>query len=165
MVAHKFILDFTDHIRKPIDLNMKYLVGHVHCELEGDGQICKHLAETGYERTLGARSLKRVIEEHVEAQLVDKYLRQDDEITESTNEGPLQKYTIRLDSKTTRGAVNQIAIVGNGETVSKVQETPQHQLRPKLAVRKSTKGKGHQSSDYEASFPDLPSSGSALREE
>ncbi len=98
VVAHKFILDFVDKMRRPIDLLSNRLIGHVHLALQNDGKIAAHLAEMGYEEALGARSLQRIVQQQVHVKLADSYVEGDDEITEGTNEGPLQKYTVRLNA-------------------------------------------------------------------
>lgn len=98
VVAHKFILDFADKLRQPIDLLANRLVGHVYLALQNDGQIAAHLAEVGYEEALGARSLQRVVQQMVHVRVAERYVEGDEEITEGTNKGPLQRYMLRLDA-------------------------------------------------------------------
>lgn len=97
VVAHKFILDFTDKLRLPIDLLANRLVGHVYLRLQNDGQIAARLAEVGYEEALGARSLQRVVQLMVQVRVAERYVEGDEEIVEGTNEGPLQRFGVRLE--------------------------------------------------------------------
>ena len=156
VIVHKFLLDFADHIRKPIDLSAKNLIGHIHCDLQRDGEICKHIAEIGYERTFGARSLKRVVDEaSVEVQLVENYLRADDEITEAINQGPLQKYTVRLDKSSMSGKSCRIGVARNGETALKTRGlSPPQWLGPRTALGQAVKEHDHRSENDESGHHD-----------
>ena len=96
VVTHKFILDFVDKMRQPIDLIAKRFVGHIHLHIQNDSQIAAHLAGIGYEPDLGARSLQRMVQQQIHVKLADEYVEGDDEVTEGRNEGPLQKYGVHL---------------------------------------------------------------------
>ncbi|KAI9709612.1 MAG: hypothetical protein M1812_007660 [Candelaria pacifica] len=109
VVVHKFILDFRDNIRRPIDLLENRLVGHIHLELGiQDGKISSWLAEMGYEEALGARSLQRVVQQLVHSKLADRYLEGDEVITEFVNDGGLQVYRIKLIKG--EGAVEELVV-------------------------------------------------------
>ena len=94
--AHKCILNTFDNLRQPIDLQKTRFIGHIHLNLTNDSSITKYIAETSYDIALGARSLEHAVERLIEAQLVQKYVQSDNEITEETNNGPLQKFTLQL---------------------------------------------------------------------
>ncbi len=96
-VVHKFILDFVDAMRLPVDLLSNRLIGHIHLDLGAqDGKIASWLAEKGYEEALGARSLQRVVQQLIHSRLADRYVEGDEEITEEVNEGGLQGYAVKL---------------------------------------------------------------------
>lgn len=96
VVTHKFIVDFGDKMRQPIDLAAKRLIGHIHLHVHNDGQLSRHLAEMGYDENLGARSLQHVLEQQIYAKLTANYLENEVEVTGQTKNGPLQKYVVHL---------------------------------------------------------------------
>ena len=108
VVAHKFILDFADKLRLPIDLLANRLVGHVYLALQNDGQVAEYLAEVGYEEALGARSLQRVVQRLVHVRVAERYVEGDEEIVEEANRGPLMKYLLRLDVG--EGGVGEVVV-------------------------------------------------------
>ncbi|KAL9122673.1 MAG: hypothetical protein Q9187_000770 [Circinaria calcarea] len=96
VVASKFMLDFARLLRGPIDLEKKRFIGHLELQFENDTEVARFLAETGYERGLGARSLARVVEQLIETPLAYEYVQGNDEITMEMNDGPLQRYTVKV---------------------------------------------------------------------
>ncbi|KAF2874883.1 P-loop containing nucleoside triphosphate hydrolase protein [Massariosphaeria phaeospora] len=97
VVAHKFLLKFSDKICKNIDLRpeVKRHMGHCVLSVQDDGKLCKFMAESGYDRTSGARGLKR---EAVKIQGLTRtsYNAVEGEVTEELNNGPLQKFEAKL---------------------------------------------------------------------
>lgn len=135
VVTHKFLLDFADEMRQPIDLDAKRLLGHIHVHIHNDGQLSEHLAEMGYEEELGARSLHRVVEEQVQGRLVERHLEGDTEITTETNKGPLQKYGVYL--QVIGGKGKEIVVNNEGFTPvkQKVEEVIEHPVTCATAAR------------------------------
>ena len=68
----------------------------VELRFENEAEIAKLVAEIGYQRELGARSLARVVEQSIETLLADEYVQGNDEITMKTNDGPMQIYIVRV---------------------------------------------------------------------
>ncbi|KAK3708412.1 hypothetical protein LTR37_011508 [Vermiconidia calcicola] len=63
VVAHKFLLEIQDEARLPICTRKPELrlVGHAHFNIVGDGVLCQHVAEVGYVKELGARSIRNAV--------------------------------------------------------------------------------------------------------
>ncbi|KAI1414197.1 P-loop containing nucleoside triphosphate hydrolase protein [Hypoxylon sp. FL1857] len=86
VVAHKFILELCENVRKPIRLSEtqnEQLLGNVRLHIHRDGAICRALANSEYHPNLGARSLHTAVKHEVEAKLLESYLQEDEEIQEN----------------------------------------------------------------------------------
>ena len=84
MVAHKYLLELGEDVRSPVSLapgQDERLVGNVRLRIRRDASVCRSLAEDGYHRDLGARSLVTAVSS-VRELLVDSYLEVEEEITE-----------------------------------------------------------------------------------
>ncbi|KAF1996576.1 P-loop containing nucleoside triphosphate hydrolase protein [Amniculicola lignicola CBS 123094] len=85
VVAHKYILELAHRIRAPVSLSPgpdERLLGNVYLKVRRDATVCKALAEEGYDRDLGARSLINAVKTEVEIAVVESYLEVDREIEE-----------------------------------------------------------------------------------
>jgi hypothetical protein len=98
VIAHSFIQRYGERIRKPVDISQKELIGHIHLDIEDDGQVCAELAKKGYIPKLGARMLARVVENEVSFRLASAYQDSDVEVFEEMNLGPLKRFTVKLES-------------------------------------------------------------------
>ncbi|CAK3802369.1 P-loop containing nucleoside triphosphate hydrolase [Lecanosticta acicola] len=96
VVAHKFILNLQDRIRKPIDLKQPVCryIGHSILRVVDDGRLCQKVAE-GYVQALGARSLKREVTK-VEKKFLKEYSKVDEVVTEASNQGKFERYIAQL---------------------------------------------------------------------
>lgn len=126
VIAHKYILALQRQVRTPINLSTPQMLGNVELTIDGDGKVCKYIAQTGYDVMFGARSLDRSVGEMVRAELVRKYLDVDDEVTESMNDGDAAQYVVQLREMDGVGkeicviALAGKSIVGKDESVSVV---------------------------------------------
>jgi hypothetical protein len=95
-MTHKFLLRFASNIRQPIDFRpaVNRLIGHCRLSLVEDGKICTIMTENFYNEDLGAQSLANAVKD-VEHDFTEEYNQLDEEITEDTNSGPLQCFTVR----------------------------------------------------------------------
>ena len=111
-------------MRQPIDLVAKRFVGHIHPHIQNDIQLSTHLAKTGYEPDLGARSLQSIVQQHVHAKPADKYVEGDVEMTEETNKGPLQKYGVHLQAT----EEDEMDVVVNNEGFTSVMKKGEEEI-------------------------------------
>jgi hypothetical protein len=84
VVAHKYLLELGQDVRNPVNLTPGHderLVGNVRLRIRRDASVCRNLAEDGYHRDLGARSLITAVSS-VRELLIDSYLAVDELITE-----------------------------------------------------------------------------------
>ena len=84
-MAHKYILELTQKVRKKINLSFgpeEQLLGNVYLRVRRDGSVCKLLAAEGYDEDLGARSLIVTVKSVVEDAVVEAYLEVNEEIVE-----------------------------------------------------------------------------------
>ncbi|KAF2106703.1 P-loop containing nucleoside triphosphate hydrolase protein [Lophiotrema nucula] len=97
VIIHKFILNFGSEIRQPIDLQSKppKHVGHCALHIVDDGKVCAAMTEQFYHKDLGGRSLSDAAKD-IKQKVYDEYVAEEDEVTEDTNSGPLQRFSIRL---------------------------------------------------------------------
>lgn len=85
MVVHKYLLEFGQKIRAPINLSAgpnEQLLGNVRLRIRRDASVCGVLAGAEYHADLGARSLIAAVKS-VEEILVDTYLDVNEEIAET----------------------------------------------------------------------------------
>ena len=113
VIVHKFLLNLRDDLRQPINLKEKKMVGHSDLWIQKDGQLCTSLAQNWYDIDIGARSLLRGVEQDVEVPLAERYCMSDTKVSEETNKGPLQKYTVQLWSMEDGPA--KISVIQNGD--------------------------------------------------
>ena len=84
-MAHKYVLELTQKVRKKINLSFgpeEQLLGNVYLRVRRDGSVCKLLAAEGYDEDLGARSLIVTVKSVVEDAVVETYLEVNEEIVE-----------------------------------------------------------------------------------
>lgn len=126
VIAHKYILALQHQVRAPINLSTPQMLGNIALAVDGDGKVCKYIAQVGYDVMFGARSLDRMVGETVRAELVRRYLDVDEEVTESMNDGDATQYVVQL--REVDGVGKEISVVavaekttvtvGTGEDVS-----------------------------------------------
>ncbi|KAF2090205.1 P-loop containing nucleoside triphosphate hydrolase protein [Saccharata proteae CBS 121410] len=115
VVAHKQMLELFDTARRPIDTHSDnpYYIGHCHLDYRHPTDIARLMAKRFYSVELGARGLW-VGKDELKRKLWMEYTRTDQEVTESTNEGPLHGYICELDPGD--DGSEQITITRKGET-------------------------------------------------
>ena len=95
-VAHKYVMATSDKLHKPVD-EQTLQVGHVHLNVEEDGAMCKHIADSTYDLHTGARSLRRGVHECIAMPVTELYLDTPGEISPAEmNVQPMPQYTARL---------------------------------------------------------------------
>ena len=100
VTTYKFMMGLAKEVREPVNIVDKRFAGHSHLEYIGDGQIAMHLAKTGYFTELGARSLALAVDNRIRLALADQYLAGEEGFKNEINDGPLQKFTVRLSGAT-----------------------------------------------------------------
>ncbi|KAI4957749.1 hypothetical protein J4E86_004888 [Alternaria arbusti] len=97
VITHKFLLDDAAKVRKNIDLRPEVLrhMGHCHISYQDDGKLCGHLAKRGYRDKSGARGLRNEAQD-VQILARKTYNALPGLVTESMNEGPLEKLEVKL---------------------------------------------------------------------
>ena len=98
-MAHKYILELTQKVRKKINLSFgpeEQLLGNVYLRVRRDGSVCKLLAAEGYDEDLGARSLIVTVKSIVEDAVVEAYLEVNEEIVEDQK---LTEFVVDITSK------------------------------------------------------------------
>jgi ATP-dependent Clp protease ATP-binding subunit ClpB len=115
VVAHKFLLALQGKARLPINLKVTppRFVGHCHVNILDDGKLCQRLAKACYTQQQGARSINNTVDK-IRQKLVAKYLETDAEVTEASNKGPLEKYTVQLHPD--QGAGGEVVAFRDGIT-------------------------------------------------
>ncbi|KAJ9158282.1 ATPase, aaa-2 [Coniochaeta hoffmannii] len=99
VVVHKFLLEMAGRVRDPVRLRPgpeadgEQLLGNVRLRVRRDTSVCARLAETEYSEELGARSLRKAVED-VQDRLVESYLDEDREIEEGEGEGLIQEFVV-----------------------------------------------------------------------
>jgi ATP-dependent Clp protease ATP-binding subunit ClpA len=94
VVGHKFVLELGQEVRQPVVLDESEdsaLMGHIHLKVRRDASVCKHIAKFGYDSDTGARSLKKFVDLEIKAELVERYLDEEEEISEDQ---PFKTYTV-----------------------------------------------------------------------
>jgi len=110
VIAHKYILDLAERVRREIKLVFSpdgQLVGRVYLRIARDATICSTLAAEGYDKDLGARSLIVAVKQNLEEPLVEAYLEVDDEIRENQD---MMEILVNV----VQGAVTINPVVGEG---------------------------------------------------
>ncbi|KAF2806916.1 uncharacterized protein BDZ99DRAFT_465668 [Mytilinidion resinicola] len=121
VVTHKFFLDLFDQVKKPVVIRpgQHHWVGH--CHLTGKGtEICEYIAKEEYEWAFGARVLNDAVIA-IANDLFISYTRvdRDEEITEETNNGPLQRFDVQL--RPTSDGNSEAIVLHKGHTVLPVE--------------------------------------------
>ncbi|KAK4539926.1 hypothetical protein LTR36_009968 [Oleoguttula mirabilis] len=98
VVAHKFILDLQDEVRKPIataEPELRYIAHSDLCVID-DGKVCQHLVTNhSYEPELGARSISTSVN-RLRTAFALEYSKSDVKVQDEFNERPLQRYIVQL---------------------------------------------------------------------
>jgi len=95
VVVHKLISDKAEQFREPIN-TCELSTGHLYINVVKDGPLCKCIAEDGYDRNTGARSLDDVVRTDVIEPINELFLEIGTEITTEINNGPLVQMTVQL---------------------------------------------------------------------
>ena len=99
VVVHKFLLEMAMRVADPVRLRPgpeadgEQLLGNVRLRVRRDASVCARLAETEYSEELGARSLRKAVED-VQDRLVESYLDEDREIEEGEGEELIQDFVV-----------------------------------------------------------------------
>lgn len=89
VVTHKFLLELAADVAPPIlPVQLREdvedpLLGNIRLRVQNDASVCGRLAADEYKEELGARSLRKAVEE-VQDRLVETYLEEETEIVETT---------------------------------------------------------------------------------
>ncbi|KAI0848050.1 P-loop containing nucleoside triphosphate hydrolase protein [Daldinia vernicosa] len=95
VIAHKFLLEFIDEIRRPINERANRLVGHTKIRMVEDGKVCGEVARKWYKEGLGAPSIYKGVRA-LRRKFVLKYADTDDLVGDSMDEGDHERYVIQL---------------------------------------------------------------------
>ncbi|KAH7060843.1 P-loop containing nucleoside triphosphate hydrolase protein [Macrophomina phaseolina] len=110
-LTHSLLMRLADESRLPIDCHptVKRYIGHSHLEF-GDGiELSQHIARSCYNPELGARSLKRGIEE-LKRKFVMAYCdAHPDEVTEDLNTKPVRSFRAQV-RRTMDGKTDMVVI-------------------------------------------------------
>lgn len=79
-------MELADRVRRSVNLSRgpnEQLLGNVHLRVQRDAGVCMALAREGYDKDLGARSLRTTVKHVIEEPVVEAYLNVNEEITEN----------------------------------------------------------------------------------
>lgn len=96
VAAFKFMRQYRIDKRGPIDVKGKNFFNHCCIDYVDDGQLCSHLASEYYQSETGARSLEHAVEDRIMVPAGACFRSGDGLITDQMNEGPLERYEVRL---------------------------------------------------------------------
>ncbi|MDI1486034.1 MAG: hypothetical protein OHK93_004223 [Ramalina farinacea] len=96
VATYEFMREFRNQKRRPIEVDFNRLLNHCWIDYMDDGQLCSHLASEHYRPEIGARSLEHAVEDNIIGPTGDCFLSGDGEVTDQMNEGPLERYEVRL---------------------------------------------------------------------
>ncbi|KAI1454235.1 P-loop containing nucleoside triphosphate hydrolase protein [Annulohypoxylon moriforme] len=87
IIAHKALMDFEAEVMRRVHLSTNkeedIYVGNIGIRIRKDATVCSKLADDGYDRKTGARSIKQTVERIVEDTLISQYLENGDEFNEN----------------------------------------------------------------------------------
>ncbi|EOD49039.1 putative atpase aaa-5 protein [Neofusicoccum parvum UCRNP2] len=101
VVAHSLLLELADEFRLPIDCcpAVKRYIGHSHLDLGNGLEVAQYIADSCYNSELGARSLKRGIEE-LKRKFVMAYCEaHPTEVSEDFNDQPVRRFRTQVRRK------------------------------------------------------------------
>lgn len=96
VIAHLEILKVVAKVWVPIDVKNKQLIGNINLSIGKDGEVCHHIADRGYERLLGARSVARHVEQHVALELADVWQDIPELVIDDINKESRAQYRVEL---------------------------------------------------------------------
>ena len=96
VATYKFMRQLWKKVRAPVDTDARFFPGHAYINYVDDGRIATHLAKEGYLLDLGARSLHNAVVNSVQQKVAEAFFKQQDEINDDVNIGPLPQYIVRL---------------------------------------------------------------------
>ena len=96
VATFEFMRQFRTDKRGPIDVKCKKFFNHCCIDYVDDGRLCSHLASEYYQPETGARSLEHAVEDRIMIPTAACFLSEDGQITDQMNEGPMERYEIRL---------------------------------------------------------------------
>ncbi|KAH6658119.1 P-loop containing nucleoside triphosphate hydrolase protein, partial [Truncatella angustata] len=97
VVAHKFLMDMQNDARQDIDIEEPrcVFVGHVNIRVLEDGKVCQHIADNGYHKDLGARSIRNAVN-NVRRHFALVYAASDELVEDDMNKGEMHEYVVQL---------------------------------------------------------------------
>ncbi|KAH8201321.1 hypothetical protein TruAng_004489 [Truncatella angustata] len=95
VVAHKFLMDMQNDARQDIDIEEPrcVFVGHVNIRVLEDGKVCQHIADNGYHKDLGARSIRNAVN-NVRRHFALVYAASDELVEDDMNKGEMHEYVV-----------------------------------------------------------------------
>lgn len=113
VIAYKEIQRLADKVRGPISVAKNQFIGHIDLRVKDDGKLCRYLAETGYQRVTGARSIAGFVRQHVAVELATVFQEDPRLVVDAMNEGPLLRYSVGLKEV---GKAKSVGVVADGFT-------------------------------------------------
>lgn len=123
VAAFKFMRQYRIDKRGPIEVKRKKFFNHCCIDYMDDGQLCSHLANAYYLRELGARSLEHAVEDRIIVPSGACFRSEDGYITDEMNDGPLERYEVRLITEADQQPDIQVIRAGNVSVQRGEEET------------------------------------------
>ncbi|TKA26876.1 hypothetical protein B0A50_04322 [Salinomyces thailandicus] len=115
VVAHKFLLELADQLRRPIDTSLlvKRFAAHVHLVILSDGKLCRYIAAESYIAALGARSLVSGVDE-IRRDFYTTFIDSEVLVEDAMNEGPLARFSVGLVAVDGDKEMSEVSVRGEG---------------------------------------------------
>lgn len=99
VIARKAIMELEEDLRQPPVISRNgqnnRLVGNVYLTIKDDVEVCSAIARDGYMPQLGARSIRRAVDEAIRMPLVEQYLEIDEDIRADQ---PIVHFTVGINA-------------------------------------------------------------------
>jgi hypothetical protein len=97
VVAHKFLMEFVEEVRRPIGIiePALWFLGHVHLHIKNDSELSAHNAKESCSEQLSARSVIAAIAD-IRNELFAAFTNTDELMEKEMNEESLMKFTAEL---------------------------------------------------------------------
>jgi hypothetical protein len=97
VVAHKYLLKFSDCLKEAIETSKGDWQQHIYLEVPDDGALCTKLAKdsyfvTGEARKSGARCIEREVVDAMEARLNEKWFEMEELSVDDLNRGAFLQF-------------------------------------------------------------------------
>ncbi|KAI0879913.1 P-loop containing nucleoside triphosphate hydrolase protein [Annulohypoxylon maeteangense] len=87
VIVHRVLMDLEREVARRVHLSTNkeddIYVGNINIRIKKDAVVCSKLADDGYDKKTGARSIARAVERGVEDSLISQYLKDGDEFDEN----------------------------------------------------------------------------------